>query len=144
MLDKLEALYEGYLSEFRRLEQGRKPLEGAFGLGGGPQSYPCHDKFAQDLEQLLRDFVGQSPSPEEVGQVLNYIYFTAPARFQTEPAVDWMLMAVHGLTLELIGLLDAAQAGPLCRAYGSTYPRRRRLPVQNKLFAALQKRCKAD
>ncbi len=144
MLDKLEALYEGYLSEFRRLEQGRKPLEGAFGLGGGPQSYPCHDKFAQDLEQLLRDFVGQSPSPEEVGQVLNYIYFTAPARFQAEPAVDWMLMAVHGLTLELIGLLDAAQAEPLCRAYGSTYPRRRRLPVQNKLFAALQKRCKAD
>lgn len=144
MLDKLEAFYEGYLSEFRRLEQGRKPLEGAFGLGGGLRNHPCHDKFAQDLEQLLRDFAGQSPSPEEVGQVLNYIYFTAPARFQAEPAVDWMLMAVHGLTLELIGLLDAAQAGPLCRAYGSTYPRRRRLPVQNKLFAALQKRCKAD
>lgn len=140
MLDKLEALYEEYLSEFRRLKQGRKPLEGAFGLGGGPQNYPCHDKFAQDLERLLQDFAARSPSPEEAGRVLEYIYFTAPARFQAEPAVDWMLLAVHGLTLELIGLLDAAQAGPLCRAYGNAYPRRQRLPVQNKLFTALQKR----
>ena len=139
MLDKLEALYEGYLSEFRRMEQGRKPLEGAFGFGGGPQSYPCHDKFAEDLERLLRDFAAQAPSSEEVGQVLNYIYFTAPARFQSELAVDWMLLAAHGFTLELIGLLSAADAEPLCRAYRSAYPRHRRLPVQNKLFAALQK-----
>lgn len=144
MLEKLEALYEGYLSEFRRLEQGRKPLEGAFGLGSGPRNYPCHDKFVQDLERLLRDFAARAPSSEEAGQALNYIYFTAPARFQAGPAVDWMLLAVHGLTLELIGLLDAAQAGPLCRAYGSAYPRGRRLPVQNKLFAALQKRCRTD
>ena len=144
MLDKLEALYVGYLSEFRRLEQGRKPLEGAFGLGSGPRSYPCHDKFAQDLERLLRDLAARSPSSEEVSQALNYIYFTAPARFQTGPAVDWMLLAVHGLTLELIGLLDAAEAAPLCRAYGSAYPRLRRLPVQNKLFAALQKRGGTD
>lgn len=139
MLEKLDALYEAYLTEFRRLEQDRKPLEGAFGLGGGPQSYPCHDKFAEDLERLLRDFAAQSPSSQEVGQALNYIYFTAPARFQSGPAVDWMLLAVHGFTLELIGLLSAADAEPLCRAYRGAYPRHSRLPVQKKLFAALQK-----
>ena len=55
-----------------------------------------------------------------------------------------MLLAVHGFTLELIGLLDAAEAAPLYRAYGSVYPRLRRLPVQNKLFAALQKRGGTD
>ena len=48
-----------------------------------------------------------------MSQALNYIYFTAPARFQAGPAVDWMLLAVHGFTLELIGLLDAAEAAPL-------------------------------
>jgi hypothetical protein len=41
-------------------------------------------------------------------------------------------------------LLDAAEAAPLYRAYGSVYPRLRRLPVQNKLFAALQKRGGTD
>ena len=45
-----------------------------------------------------------------MSRALNYIYFTAPARFQAGPAVDWMLLAVHGFTLELIGLLDAAEA----------------------------------
>lgn len=142
MLEKLEALYEGYLNEFRRLEQGRRPFEGAFGLAGGPQSYPCHDKFAGDLERLLRDFAAQAPSSGQVEQALDYIYFTAPVRWRAEPAVDWMLLAVHGFTLELIGLLDAGGAETLRRAYQSAYPRRSLLPVQSKLLAALQKRAK--
>lgn len=144
MPEKLEALYEGYLNEFRRMEQGRRPFEGVFGLGGGPQSYPCHGKFAEDLERLLKDFAARDPSSEQVGQVLDYIYFTAPVRWKAEPAVDWMLIAVHGLTLELIPLLDAGDAEPLGRAYQDAYPRRSRLPVQTKLVAALQKRCSAE
>lgn len=141
MLEQLEALYEGYRNEFRRMEQGRGPLEGSFGLGGGPRSYPCHGQFARDLERLLKDFAARGPASEEVGQVLDYIYFTAPVRWRTEPAVDWMLLAAHSFTLELIPLLDAADAQPLCRAYQSAYPRRGRLPVQTRLLAALQKRC---
>ena len=144
MTEELESLYEAYLSEFRRMERERRPFEGAFGLGGGPQSYPCHSKFAEDLERLLRDFAARTPSSGQVGQALNYIYFTAPARWRAEPAVDWMLIAVHGLTLELIPLLDAEDAQPLCRNYQSLYPRRSRLPVQTKLLAALQKRCGAE
>ncbi len=144
MPEQLEALYEAYLNEFRRMEQGRRPFEGVFGLGGGPQSYPCHSKFAEDLERLLKDFAAQAPSSGQVGQVLSYIYFTAPVRWKAEPAVDWMLLAVHGLTQELIPLLDAGDAQPLRDTYQDVYPRRSRLPVQTKLFAALQKRCKAD
>ncbi len=140
MLEKLEALYEGYLNEFRRLEQGRRPFEGAFGLGGGPQSYPCHDKFAGDLERLLQEFAAQAPSSGQVGQALDYIYFTAPVRWKAEPAVDQMLLAVQSLTTGLIEYLDASTAEALYEKYQSFYPRRQRFPVQDKILAAFKRR----
>ena len=137
-LEKVEALYRAYVDEFHQSERNRKPLEGAFGFGGGPQSYPCHERFVQDLELLLRDFAAQAPDSSQVSQILNYICLTAPARWETGSAADWMLLAAHSLTLELIPLLSASDAGSLYAAYQAAYPRRRRLPVQNKLLAALK------
>ena len=140
MLAEVEAHYQSYLDEFHRLERKRNPMEGALGFGVGPRNYPCHEKFAEDLEELLTRFEAQSPASEEVGQVLNYIYFTAPARWNSVPAVDSMLIGVHGLTLGLIPLLSPSDARPLYDAYQAAYPRRHRLPVQKKLLAELERR----
>ena len=143
MLEEVISLYEAYLEEFYQLERKRKPMEGAFGFGGGPKNYPCHDRFAGDLEQLLQEFAEQSPSSGEVGEVLNYIYFTAPECWKAEPAVYWMLMAVHSLTMDLIGLAEPSEAARLYDVYQRVYPRRSRLPSQDKLLALLKKRAKA-
>lgn len=137
MLEEIAGLYEAYVDEFHRLERYRRPLEGAFGLGGGPQNYPCHETFARDLEELLGRFAAQAPSSDQVGPALRYVYFTAPDRWKLESAVYWMLLAVQGLTLELIPLLDSTEAEMLYKAYQDAYPRRQRLPVQTKVSAAL-------
>lgn len=138
MLEEIVSLYEAYAEEFYRLERKRRPLEGAFGFGGGPQSYPCHETFARDLECRLNRFAAQSPSSDQVAPVLSYICLTAPNRWRAENAVYWMLLAVQGLTLELIPLLDGTDAEALYRAYQDMYPRRQRLPVQETVFAALR------
>lgn len=143
MLEEIISLYEAYLEEFYQLERKRKPMEGAFGFGGGPKNYPCHDRFAGDLEQLLQRFAAQSPSSAEAGEALHYIYFTAPERWKAEPSVYWMLMAVHSLTMDLIRLTEPSEAAPLYDAYQSAYPRRSRLPAQDKLLALLKKRAKS-
>lgn len=98
MLEEIVSLYEAYLEEFRRLERNRRPMEGVFGIGNGPQNYPCHGKFAQDLERMLKDLSAQALSFEQAGQVLRYIYCTAPVRWESVTTVYWMLLAVHGLT----------------------------------------------
>ena len=49
-MEEVISLYEAYLEEFYQLERKRKPMEGAFGFGGGPKNYPCHDRFAGDLD----------------------------------------------------------------------------------------------
>ena len=51
----------------------------------------------------------------------------------------WMLKAVHGLTLDLIGHLSPADAAELLKAYKDTYPRPERLPAQKKVLAALKR-----
>lgn len=140
MLAAVVSLYEAYLDEFHRLEQSRRPLEGAFGIGNGPQNHPCHEKFAQDLERMLKDLSAQAPSSEQAGQVLRYIYCTAPLRWESETAVYWMMLAVQGLTDELIERLDTSTAKILCEEYQRLYPRYQRLPVQNRILSALQNR----
>jgi len=137
-LEEIASLYEAYLDEFRRLEQTRKPLEGCFGFGGGPQSYPCHEAFARDLERLLEHLTAQAPASEQAGQMLNYLYFTAPARWQSETAPYWMMLAVQGFTTGLIQCLDAPTAEALYEEYRHFYPRCQRLPVQNKILDALR------
>lgn len=140
VLEEVTSLYEAYLDEFHRLEQDRKPFEGAFGFGGGPKDYPCHEKFAQDLEKLLYDLTAQGPTSGQAAEVLRYIYCGAPSRWGAETTVYWMLLAVQGSTLGLIERLNAADAGTLYDTYRDLYPRRQRLPVQGKVLAALRAR----
>lgn len=142
MLAAVISLYEAYLDEFHRLEQKRRSMEGAFGIGNGPQNHPCHEKFAQDLEQMLKDLSAQAPSSEQASQVLRYIYCTAPVRWESETAAYWMMLAVQGLTGELIERLDTSTAKALCEEYQHLYPRYQRLPVQNRIFSALQSQTK--
>ena len=143
VLEEVTGLYEAYLDEFHRLEQDRKPLEGAFGFGGGPEDYPCHEKFAEDLKKLLEELTGRNPASEEAAEVLRYIYCGAPSRWEAETTVYWMLLAVQGSTLGLIEQLNAADAGALYDTYRDFYPRRQRLPVQGKVLAALRAHSRA-
>ena len=142
MLGQVVRLYEAYLDEFHQLEQNRKPMEGAFGMGTGPKDYPCHEKFAQDLDRLLEDLTAQAITSEQAGNLLRYIYCTAPVLWESETSVYWMLLAVHGSTQGLIKQLDVPIAKALCKEYQHLYPRYKRLPVQENIFTALQRKCR--
>lgn len=142
MLEEVIRIYEAYLEDFRRQGKDRKPFDGVFGFRGGPQDYPCHEKFMQDLGEKLKELQSRSMDPVEAGEILRFIYCIAPVRWESEATVYWMLLAAHSLTLELIQELDAAGAQALYDEYGAQYPRRMRLPVQVKVLDALKRRMK--
>lgn len=139
MLEQVQELYEGYLAEFQRLEQKRRGGAGMFGLTNGPRNYACHEKFAYDLERLLKG-AEESLSPEQAEEVVEYILFAHQAR--NRDAVYWMVTAVHGMTAGLIGKLEPAAAAGLASRYERAYPRREQLPAQKKALTALRKRGK--
>lgn len=136
ILEKVRRLYESYLEQAHQAERDRKPLEGV--LGFGPRTSPCHNRFAKALETLLKAADGENMASGEVRVVLEHIY-RAPKENREPSAAYWMLTAVHGYTLELIGRLNREDAEALWAEYHGAYRRWERLPMQNQVLSALDR-----
>ena len=65
--------------------------------------------------------------------------YTIPEAHREPRSSYWMLIAVQGLTLELMDGLDREDAAALGALFNRTYPRRDRLPHQKKICAALMR-----
>lgn len=135
-MNEVQRLYEEYISWVRQLEEKRKPGDGLLGLGKGPADDPCHDRFAGELEGLLEKIAGEGLPSGQIQAILTYIY-RIPLENQDTQTAYWMLMAVHGLTLGLLGQITPAQAQTLWEGYKADYPRWERLPVQKQVLSTL-------
>lgn len=137
VLKEIQRIYENYLTETAYLAATRKPADGRLDLGNGPGSDPCHERFAELLEQALESLASASPSSEQVEAVLRFIY-DMPHVHKDNKLVYWMLVAVHTLTKNLIQLLSSDDAAVLNVWYNETYPSAVRLPNQRKIEARLR------
>ena len=140
--ERLRAVYDAYLDKVEELERNRKPGDGLFGLRPGPADHPCHDRFGEELAALLKEYAGTAPPSSELRQMLEEIYLAAK-KYPEPQSSYWMLIAVHGLTEEMIGLLSSEDAGGLLARYEKIWPRRERLPVQTRIVKKLRQAAKA-
>ena len=136
-LSRLESLYHDYIDTVRELERNRKFGDGLFGIRPGPANDPCHDRFAADAEKLLKEFGDTSPTSEECAALLRYL-FTAPEAWRELTCAYWMLIAVQGCGIDLIGYLEPADAQALAELFHAYYPRRDRMPVQTQILKRLK------
>ena len=136
-LPEVQALYQAYLEDAERVERERKPGEGLFGIGKKPSDDLCHERFAAELESLLKELEAQAADSARVRAVLQYIY-RAPLKNREPISAYWMLNAVHGLTLSLIGRLNAEDAAVLRTQYAADISQREMLPVQKQVFSKLK------
>ena len=135
-LARLDRLTEEYLADCEKLERARKPTE-MFGLKFGAPTDPRHDRFLEDMGDLLGDFAAAEPDSAAVRGLLETLY-SLPLRRPEPKSAYWMLVAVQGLTRELIPRLGREDAAALLKAYESAWPRRMRLPVQTELVKLLR------
>ena len=135
-LEELRRLYGEYFAEAREAEAKRRPLDGAFGFGKRSGDDPCHSRFMEAFEALMSSAAAERLDSAGLRAMLAYIY-RAPKENRKPQAVYWMLMAVHGLTLELAGQLCREDAEALWGEYRKAYPRWERLPAQEKVLSAL-------
>lgn len=138
-LQAIRQLYTDYLEKTVQLEQRRKPGEGLLGIGGGPKQDPCHDQFVADLTSALGKIADTRLASNELKEILEYIYW-APLAYRDNQMAYWMLLAVQGLTVELISGLARQDAAELWDRYRDAYPRFERLPVQKQVLNALHSR----
>ena len=136
--DSLQELYETYYAEALKVEKERKPGEGIFGIGKKPADDPCHDRFVADLKDWLETFSETEPDSAAVREVLSLIYL-APKKYPEPKSAYWMLVAVQGLTIELIPRLTAEDAAALDAEFRAAYKRWERLPAQKQILNALNR-----
>ena len=137
---EIEKRYDSYLEQYQKEESERSPGRGIFGMGAGPGDLPCHVRFLDSMKSLLDEIAGREAEPREFREAMEFILREPVNVLREAPAVYWTLLAVHGLSLGLIGRLDSADASELYKAYKSTYPRSKRLPAQEQVLAALKER----
>lgn len=137
-MEDIQRLYTDYLEQVRQAELSRRPFDGYMGFGPKLGDSPIHGQFAQNLEALLRDIDQREPNSGQVREMLEYIY-RAPQEHRKPPAVYWMLIAVHGLTIKLTDRLEKDDAVALWTEYKRLYRPGERLPAQKKTLAALKR-----
>lgn len=136
-LARMDRLMEDYLADAEKQARNRKPTE-LFGLKFGPSDDPLHERFAQDMAALLNDFAAGEPDSVTLRAVLEKLF--AAAQDYPEPvSAHWMLVAVQGLSRELIPRLGSTDAAALAADYEKAWPRRARLPVQDEVLKALKR-----
>ena len=135
-LEEIRRLYGEYLAEAREAEAKLRPLDGVMGFGRKSSDDPCHNRFQEALEAMLRSAAKEGPESAELRAMLSYIY-RVPKENREPLATYWMLMAVHGLTSDLIGQLYRENAETLWKEYRAAFPRWERLPAQKKVLSAL-------
>lgn len=135
-IETIGAIYRDYLKQVTELEAERKPGDGLFGMGKKLSDDPCHDSFAGKLEAALNELAKQGSASKQVREVLSFIY-RMPLENKEPVSAYWMLGAVHGLTLDLIKLLDAQDAAQLRKEYAGYFKRHERLPVQQQVYKEL-------
>ena len=133
----IRKIYDAYFEKALAAEQNRKPTDGMFGIGKKAGDDPCHAAFAAELESALHEYASERPASDDVRTLLTYIY-QIPKSHEDPKSMYWMLIAVHGLTNNLIPLLNAQDAADLVRTYQAEYKRWERLPVQQKILRALK------
>ena len=136
-LARVQALYGAYVEKATQLEINRKPGQGLFGIGTKPADDPCHERFILDLRKLTGAFAEEGASPEAVREVLAYI-FRAPLEHRDPASIYWTLIAAHSAAQDLAGRLSPADAEALRAQYARDYRRWNRLPIQDKVLAALK------
>lgn len=133
-------VYAQYAAEVAALELRRKPTDGIWGFGASPSGDPCHQKFAAALQTEIAALKALPVDPQTAEAVIRAI--CEQASLQELRYVRTMLEVVQGYAAPLAPLLLPQQAAGLFTWYNQNYPRNKRLPLQDKLAAALQQRAK--
>ncbi|WP_303838596.1 hypothetical protein [Ruminococcus flavefaciens] len=143
ILDQIRAVYEEYSSQVAKLEGERKVWDGLFGMGKKLSDDPCHERFIEELEKLLKGLAEEKPSSEVIRVVLEFIYST-PCDEEQPSGTVMPMNAVHSLTVGLAEQLSPADAAELLEQYTRYYPKSKRFPVHKTVIKTLERVKTAD
>lgn len=136
--EKLQSLLDTYQEQATAAYQHASVLARAFNLSNDDRNHPCHDRFYNAVGETVAQFLQESPSEQDAYAVLCWLLQSASAH-KDEPTY-WYLYAIHGYALPVIDRVSPADCAEMLAWYENAYPRRDRMPAQEKVRRALKSR----
>ncbi len=141
--EQIVEIYKNYAAQIEGIRSNYKQYISLFGLGNSPSKHPCHMEFLRSLEQVSKELVSQSLSPEAAQAALAYICY--PSKERNVPSyAEIVYDTAHGQALSLVSALTPESAARILNEYELHYPKKQRLPNQQKLCVELKKRAARD
>ncbi len=137
VLEQLQSCYEVYDVQAKDAKKKESPFAGVFGLGRDSRHDRCHDEFFQKVGELISAFAAEDPPAEEADQVLTWLLTTA-SQHKNE-VTYWYLYCIHGYAIRVLPFASREHCEELYQWYGSEYPKRDRMPVQQEIYKELGK-----
>ena len=133
-MTELKELYERYYEKAAEVRRRAPPFAGFWGFGNDPANDACHSDFYEAVEKWMADY--SEEDPDRILEVVKFV-FEAPLAHRGQDVFGY-LFAAHGLVLPLIPKLRSADCAELAQWYNERYPRRQRLPLQQKVWKTLK------
>lgn len=136
----LQRCVDRYEEDVDNLVARLRPGDGVLGFGRDPKRDPCHMDFYQAVGETVARFAGEELEAEEAFQGVRFLL--SMTQEERHMLVRPMMEAAQGHALPLIPLLEPGRAEELAHWYVAHYPKRQRLPIQNRVMQALEKRAR--
>ncbi len=133
--ERLKEILAEYDQAVQGLQQKRRLFDGVMGFGNHPGNAACHETLDRQVTELCREAAGEADA--EDAAALAEAVLGAAGKWKGPEYARLMLVAVQRHAEELIGRLDPEKRQALALSYAKEYPRRKRLPVQEEVLAAL-------
>ena len=133
-MTELKEIYQHYYEKAETVRAKASIFDGFWGFGKDPAKDACHEVFYERAQEWVEKF--DDTDPDRVLEVVKFI-LNAPLEQHAKGVHDY-LFAAHGLILPLIPRLRSADCGELARWYDANFPKRQRLPLQQKVWKTLK------
>lgn len=139
-LQQIQQRYARYQTEIQAVRAKTSPFEGFMGLGNGPDKHPCNKEFFEDVGKLVEEFAASAPDEKAALAVVKWM-LEAPVGSE---GTDWYwyMFAAQGHCKGLIPRLAPADCAVLRDWFGTQFPRKVRLPAQDRILRLLTKQAK--
>ena len=138
MLDQLFAYYNSYEKELLERYDKASPMAGILGIGQHPKDDRCNEVFYENVQNWTREFLAGSPSQQDAEAAVSWMLKLAQEHRQDK--TYWFCYAIQAHTKDLIPMMSQEKALELQKWFDGAYPIRERLPIQQEVYKALEKR----
>ena len=139
-LSELKAIYDAYGEALAQAHRKSSIFSGFFGQRSAddPRSHPCNRDFYEKTGDWISRFAASAVDEQRMLEVSRFV-LNAAVNNEGRPTYWYFLVSQEYITA-LVPRMMPESCADLAAEYDRNYPKRRRLPIQDRVYEQLSRR----